>query len=667
MARLTWIIFAICVLSCSAQFGIGRRPERRTSKPITRAANNLLRSFGVNPDDHKCFTLARRPFFMSRLVHYPCSRRQPGVPVIRWFMTKCKRHNRPMGPMCVSYVREPVYRYFRIPMCCPGYTSDQNGKCSIKTQRFAETSRRNNEDIMRMASNMRQAMYMRAKNDMQNRMRAHMDFRRNQVMDRSRNVMMPQMERRPTPPMPQIPQMPRMPQMMMNNLRRPSFSTPRVSFLRFNTPMPPMPHPLQRPPVTGRMIKIIKRKFIPLYPFMAKNMFNPRKDMQSNREDTSTPPVPRVVLSGRSDNSPMARMKELRPPMPSFFKFSAQRPQQSLPRFDASPMFSSGDQQPQNDHHHDHSGHNHDHSHDGFSEVPSQEISANIRVDLPGEPVQMPDIVVEQAPSSQVDQQSCISVLEAAVKSCLKQSNIDIPDVMSAFEPFNDDKSRLLCEAEDTIFNCISTAFKECQQSPDGDMARDMLLETAQTVQSMCDLRQANVAQSSPGQVTGGDTMATVENVDDIPTDVKPSSDSVNKDEITIIEDSVPSNTPSVESVQEAIQHEVHVQEMRMKEYLLPILVGSGVGFMVLVLLLSLFICCCCKRRFRKKMRMAKEMEKPPLKDGIYTIGIPPPKYEVNGIPPMYYEEAKGEKITSRSPAVLEGAEDGEDAEKTQM
>mgnify|MGYP000305434854 CR=1 FL=1 len=33
---------------------------------------------------------------------------------------------------------------------------------------------------------------------------------------------------------------------------------------------------------------------------------------------------------------------------------------------------------------------------------------------------------------------------------------------------------------------------------------------------------------------------------------------------------------------------------------------------------------------------------------GIYTIGIPPPTYEVKGIPPMYYEEAKGEKISSR-------------------
>jgi len=70
-----------------------------------------------------------------------------------------------------------------------------------------------------------------------------------------------------------------------------------------------------------------------------------------------------------------------------------------------------------------------------------------------------------------------------------------------------------------------------------------------------------------------------------------------------------------VESVKEAIQHGVHVREMRMKEYLLPILLGAGVGFILLVLCLSLLICCCCKRKLKKKIKMAKEMEKP-AKDG---------------------------------------------------
>lgn len=72
-----------------------------------------------------------------------------------------------------------------------------------------------------------------------------------------------------------------------------------------------------------------------------------------------------------------------------------------------------------------------------------------------------------------------------------------------------------------------------------------------------------------------------------------------------------PVHAASVESVQEAIQHGVHVQEMRMKEYLLPILLGAGVGFILLVLVVSLLVCFCCKRKLKQKMKMVKEMEIP--------------------------------------------------------
>ena len=71
--------------------------------------------------------------------------------------------------------------------------------------------------------------------------------------------------------------------------------------------------------------------------------------------------------------------------------------------------------------------------------------------------------------------------------------------------------------------------------------------------------------------------------------------------------------------MQEAIKHEVHVQELEMRAYYLPILIGSGVGFIILVLTLSLVICCCCKRKLKRKMKMAKEAEKPPLEGMLST------------------------------------------------
>ena len=71
------------------------------------------------------------------------------------------------------------------------------------------------------------------------------------------------------------------------------------------------------------------------------------------------------------------------------------------------------------------------------------------------------------------------------------------------------------------------------------------------------------------------------------------------------------------EMMKQAIKHEVHVQEVEMREYYLPILIGSGAGFVILVLMLSLLICCCCKRKLKRKLKMAKEPEKPPIEGNV--------------------------------------------------
>lgn len=96
-------------------------------------------------------------------------------------------------------------------------------------------------------------------------------------------------------------------------------------------------------------------------------------------------------------------------------------------------------------------------------------------------------------------------------------------------------------------------------------------------------------------------------------------------------------------------EHEVHMMELQEEQYYLPILIGTAIGVAgIFVLLLAIF-CICYRRRLQKKIYLEKETEKPKLFD-VYTIGVPPPVYEVNGIPPISYEEAKGEKFTG-SPA----------------
>jgi hypothetical protein len=321
------------------------------------------------------------------------------------------------------------------------------------------------------------------------------------------------------------------------------------------------------------------------------------------------------------------------------------------------------------------------HSQEGFNVPERQEtqVPSNIQVNLPDEPIQMPDLVVEEGPLNQDNPDSCIAKLETAVQTCLKKNNIDVPNLMTAFEPFNDDISLLLCRAESAIFECIDTELKDCTNTNDAVVARDMLTETAETVRSMCELRVLSVptdiqtapeVQPAMSSTEGkkSETIATVESVDAIPVaaEKQPEAPAIAEEKPTV-ESKPTESMSSAQAMQEAIQHEVHVQEMRMKEYLLPILIGSGIGFFVLVLILSLMVCCCCKRKMKRKMKLIKELEKPPLTDEIYTIGVEPPVYEVNGIPPMYYEEAKGEKISSKSTSVQEGAESIPEADATQM
>ena len=43
--------------------------------------------------------------------------------------------------------------------------------------------------------------------------------------------------------------------------------------------------------------------------------------------------------------------------------------------------------------------------------------------------------------------------------------------------------------AESAIFECIDTELKDCTNTNDAVVARDMLTETAETVRSMCELR----------------------------------------------------------------------------------------------------------------------------------------------------------------------------------
>lgn len=99
-----------------------------------------------------------------------------------------------------------------------------------------------------------------------------------------------------------------------------------------------------------------------------------------------------------------------------------------------------------------------------------------------------------------------------------------------------------------------------------------------------------------------------------------------------------------------SLHHDIKIEEMAVRDYYWPLLIGTLAGFVVLVIFVTAAVCLCCRRKYRKKLSIVKEEKNPKLFDGIYTIGLPPPIYEATGIPPLSYEEIRGEKMTGKAP-----------------
>ena len=293
---------------------------------------------------------------------------------------------------------------------------------------------RNNGPTMSTASQMTQAMWQKAKLDMDRRRAMFLMNMRDNRRDNVRNdmpLMTPRMQLR-RPPMSPVFNVFNRPQPMPNQ--------PRVAFLKFNRPtssVPPMPHPVQQPPLSGRMIKIIRRRIIPILPFVQRNDFP-----MSDRPDSMRPPmVPRVILSARVSNLPMNRMREFHPP-----------PIPSLPRIEPNfqPSFMNNNYPDENvqqtpdsqqdegqfqpDGFHDqHHGHQHGETNEIYVPMPgeSQMPAENaMQVDLPNEPVQMPDLVVEQAPTN--NSKLSFSVLQHVLSSY----NKNIPRFVACLDKF---------------------------------------------------------------------------------------------------------------------------------------------------------------------------------------------------------------------------------------
>ncbi|XP_046545005.1 uncharacterized protein LOC124255211 [Haliotis rubra] len=96
--------------------------------------------------------------------------------------------------------------------------------------------------------------------------------------------------------------------------------------------------------------------------------------------------------------------------------------------------------------------------------------------------------------------------------------------------------------------------------------------------------------------------------------------------------------------------------------YPLWLILAVALGIFALLFVLSLTCCLCLKcRRSKHSFELSREAVKIPLPDNIYTVGVVPPVYEAKGIPPLSYEEAKGETIKGGDKKVDDAEKDGKE------
>lgn len=303
----------------------------------------------------------------------------------------------------------------------------------------------NHERMMNTAAMMRQSMLHRAQKDMARRRAMLLIDMRNRNQQQQQQYFMQQQQQQRQLPEPEMRMMPHMPPMPMSpppmsrmfhmyNIHRNMMEQrrqeqqqqqqqqPRIAFLRFPSPStPPMPHPVKQPPLNGgRFISLIRRPFNPQspFPFVTRPSLPSPPMYNLMRMNMNTPPmrgiIPRIVLSTRTTIIPLTKLREFNTQnAPSQVAAPVMKYAQ-MPEQLASPM------QPPNE--------ALSKKGDGFPTIPEpkpqdgmfeadgfqgvfpfgsgpdsegfQESSTDgfMNVDLPQRPVEMPDMIVEQAP-----------------------------------------------------------------------------------------------------------------------------------------------------------------------------------------------------------------------------------------------------------------------------
>ncbi|XP_063404820.1 uncharacterized protein LOC134688247 isoform X2 [Mytilus trossulus] len=338
-----------------------------------------------------------------------------------------------------------------------------------------------------------------------------------------------------------------------------------------------------------------------------------------------------------------------------------------------------------------------------FPKVPTHH-RTRFPVQLPRIPVETPPVSIRPGPNSPFSVHpppECFSQYMTVVKKCFQEANIQIPLDHNMFNVnYNYDG---VCQNREMIIACIFNHLAPCNSPQEQHLVKATIGHTVDEMNRFCQIGQINGIEERMGGRDDripmdpdhleqsmdnlGPVPEPVQEVPIIPEDqhaISLGQHTLNLDahkeqqahideyhgslpeapvpetliekqsDVTISEHKDSQNViggahAHIHDDDKDREHDVHMMELQEEQYYLPILIGTAIGVAgIFVLLLAIF-CICYRRRLQKKVYLQKETEKPKLFD-VYTIGVPPPVYEVNGIPPISYEEAKGEKFTG-SPA----------------
>ncbi|XP_069104987.1 uncharacterized protein [Argopecten irradians] len=303
---------------------------------------------------------------------------------------------------------------------------------------------------------------------------------------------------------------------------------------------------------------------------------------------------------------------------------------------------------------------------------------------LPRFPIDMPPVQVQPGPNSPLHTppppQSCFAEYVKIVKKCLKNANVELPAAQNFLPGKSSYDQTGVCNKKQMITECIVGNIRPCSSLAEQSLVRRTLAETLAEMNRDCRLHELDSIESRlVGEVQPGpdavhhklellEPLPQPTSADDItPSTAKPEPITEEEPSQNVDDEDHPQTEAENTAVDSGINdargnmnqnalhhtHDIHVEELA-PEYYLPLLIGTAIGLASVILLLSALLCICCRRRIKKKIYIERQpSEKPKLLDGVYTIGVPPPVYEVtHGIPHISYEEAKGEKITG-SPSSL--------------